>query len=232
MSAAKKRCRICKKSWAAKHRSECKACRRRIEQAQRDAEPRRVCSVCGREKPITCFYKWNDRGEPRLSRPCKSCKRRKVRERYQAILADPYLTKRERERERNLSPEALQRQHERNAERCRRYREKLKRERPEVYQQQLEDARIRAHLRGEERGTLTGHTRAVVVEPVTAPLPIEPLIGFIARAADEEEVISESMQRTIYRVTHEQEAVSMVVADRIITQLGGSLAIVYPELYA
>jgi hypothetical protein len=71
-----------------------------------------------------------------------------------------------------------------------------------------------------------------VVEPVTAPLPIEPLIGFIARAADEEEVISESMQRTIYRVTHEQEAVSVVVADRIITQLGGSLAIVYPELYA
>jgi hypothetical protein len=228
MSAKRKRCRVCKKSWAAKRRTECLACRRRIEQAERDAQPRRVCSVCKREKRITYFYAWTNRGQPRLSGECKACKRKKMRARYLAVQADPYLARRERERK--MSWEATQRKQGLNPERCRRYRERLKRERPEVYQQQLEDARIRHRLHSEQQGTQAGTARAVVVEPVETPLPIEPLVEFLARVP--EEVISDSLQRTIYRVTHESEAVSMVIADRIITAYGSSLSNVYPELYA
>lgn len=189
----------------------------------------RVCPRCRRRKLIAeDFYHWFERnGRERVARQCKECRREIVRLRYAAIMADPYL--RRRELERKASWEVEQRKRERNPDRCRRYREKLKAERPEVYQQQLEDARIRRRLRNERLGVPKGKPLHPVKNPPPLWLPVEPLLKFL-RANRIESMHGE---RDLYRVLHETATtVSLPVADRIITRAGYALPLVYPELYA
>lgn len=227
----RKRCRVCKKSWAAKNRTECKACRRLAEQEQRAAEPRRTCRACGQEKRVSGFYQWRDSrsGAPRIDLDCRACKRKRTRERYAEMMADPYLASRENKRK----AEWHRAHPNTGVEACRRYRERLKRERPEVHQQQLEDARIRARLRNERLGIPTGPTHVVVHEKKShASLSVEPLVEFLALVPEGTiDALHPSSQRAIRRLS-EDPGVSPLVADRIVTACGGALPLVYPELYA
>jgi hypothetical protein len=187
------------------------------------------CPTCQRDKLIESdFYHWTDKGRPRLSAHCKDCIRERRRERYYEVVADPYLAERLRKRQNTWALRGDQRE---NVARCKRYREKLKVERPEVYQQQLEDARIRGRLRNEDRPL--GTKRAVVVEPRAARLPVTPLIDFLNRVAvDDEAVVSDDTARAVRRALHDNhDHVSVLVADRIVTAYGGALSAVYPELF-
>lgn len=173
------------------------------------------------------FYTWNDNGARRISRLCKECCRQRVRDRYKRIMADPYLAERERTRKTDWATKQA-----RNPERCRRYRAKLKAERPDVYQQQLEDARIRNRQRADKRGAPTATKRTPVTEAPARRVPVDPLVDFLERHGDEDRMDPADV-RTVYRIVHEGAArVSVPVADRLITTLGGSLAAVYPDLYA
>jgi hypothetical protein len=192
------------------------------------------CPDCWRKKLIAeDFYTWLDRGRPRVSTRCKLCHRKRVRARYAAMMADPYLAARERDRK-NSWEQVRQRQIH-NAERCRRYRERLKTERPEVYRQQLEDARIRNRRRHERRNRPITTKRAAVINAPPVKLPSEPLKAFLAHVDLDAERpnLSVAAKRAAFRVLHEGNGiVTATVADLVITSLGGSLTHVYPELYA
>jgi hypothetical protein len=187
------------------------------------------CPGCGKKKPRkTGYYRWTDNGSPRKSRLCKTCIRQAQRERHERIMADPYLAGRERARKNTW--EGRQRRAEANPDRCRRYRERLKAERPDVYQQQLEDARIRNRQRYDNRQAPTTTKRAKVHQP-RVHVPAEALVRFLDRFPDEA-FLDESDTRAAFRARHEGDNVSVGVADRLITTLGGNLADVYPDLYA
>src|SRR5215468_7851866 len=98
----------------------------------------RTCPECGDTKPLrTGFYRWRDKRyrKWRWSKRCRECTRRRTRERYAAIMADPYTAEKERARKRRQAD----RKGPANAARCKRYRQRLREERPEEYQRQLED---------------------------------------------------------------------------------------------
>jgi hypothetical protein len=143
-------------------------------------------------------------------------------------MADPYLLERYRARQREYKrrPEVMAR----NAERCRRYRAKLKRERPEVYQQQLEDARIRNRRQHEGRA-LHVKTGSLPPDPKRW-LPAEPLLRYLAGV--EYQPKHETAQRALLRVVNENRRSRLLyqTADLLITDAGGALALVYPEVYA
>jgi hypothetical protein len=187
----------------------------------------KVCPDCTRRLRIAeDFYHWLDEGKDRTSRICRQCTCRRSKKRRDKIKSDPYLLKRERARQNKWG-----RGHPRNAERCRIYREKLKRERPEVYQQQLEDSRIRSRAKREGKPLVS--KRAVVVEPRVPRLPVEPLVRFLNHLTIDDLQLTESNVRAVYRVLREHpNDVSVVIADRLITQCGGALSNVYPELYS
>jgi hypothetical protein len=196
----------------------------------------KLCPTCWRKKRIAeDFYHWTDEGSPRMSAQCKVCIRAIRRERYREVVADPYLQRRLRERQNEWAQRVDQRE---NAERCKRYREKLKRERPEVYQQQLEDARIRGRLRNDRLNKPPGIRRAEVIEPHVAPLPVAPLLAFLNRLGTDvlgvsDRAMPKDVARAIHRAkTENREHVTVAVADRIITAYGGALSTVYPELFA
>jgi hypothetical protein len=193
------------------------------------------CPDCTRRLLIADdFYHWNDSrdGNERMSRVCKPCTRRRARKRYARVMADPYLASRERA----LSAERHRRSFEsgKNAERCRRYRDRMKREDPARYQRTLEDARIRSRL-AKSNGDVPPRT---VVRPFAEALELklkpDPLVEFL-RALSPEDLPTDdtSDARKVYSLLHANpQRVSVSVADRIVTRCGGALATVYPELYA
>lgn len=186
------------------------------------------CPVCNQRKLIEGgFYQWKEyRGRPRESRLCKECTRRRNRERYARVMADPYLGKRERKMN---NARAQGRDPELNRARCRRYREKLK-QHPEAYQRSLEDARIRARLNAAEPPKRTISSFA---EPDTLwMLPVEPLVEFMRTARAEGEHVEPRDIDTVTKAASHGHRVGLLVADRIVTHAGGTLAVVYPELYA
>lgn len=187
----------------------------------------KVCEQCRRRKLIMQdFYRWEDDGRTHVASRCKPCYREQVRARYREAMADPYTAKRLRERQNSWAQRKV-----RNAERCRRYRAKLKAERPEVYQQQLEDARIRNRLRNERLGKAAVTKRAAVVEPDTAALPLAPLVEFLGGV--DLNTIPKDEARLAYRALKEnRQYVTVNVADRLVTSYGGALSNVYPELFA
>jgi hypothetical protein len=190
------------------------------------------CPVCNQRKLIEGgFYQWKEyRGRPRESRLCRECTRKRNRERYERVMADPYLGKRERKmtnaRAKNRDPEL-------NRERCRRYREKLKRERPEDYQRMLEDSRIRARKDATEppRWTFSSFPEPTD-DHAQRMLPVEPLVEFIRLARAEGEHIEPRDVDIVLKAANHGYRVGVLVADRVITHAGGTLATVYPELYA
>lgn len=193
----------------------------------------KICPDCQRRKLLAeDFYHWYDDG-PRTSRQCKLCVRKRRRQRYQQVMSDPYL--RERLSRRKARWEANKRA--RNPERCREYRARLKAERPEVYEQQLEDARIRGRLRKERlnpNAPLAPKRSPLPHEPL-AYVPIEPLREFLSRVDldNAAATVGETVTRTAFKVLHEDRAeISERAADRVLTAFNGSLASVYPELYA
>lgn len=193
----------------------------------------KVCPDCNRRKLLAKdFYHWDD-GGPRTSRQCKPCVRARRRQRYEQVMADPYL--RARLRRRKDEWEANKRK--RNPERCREYRARLKAERPEVYRQQLEDARIRGRLRKERLKPTTPITtkRATLPHEPLVYVPVEPLREFLTRVDLDNAAIAvgETATRTAFKVLHEGKVeISERAADRVLTAFNGSLASVYPELYS
>jgi hypothetical protein len=112
---------------------------------------RKVCPVCGQEKSIRhSFYRWRDSrtGHMRTARLCKVCSRARAQERNARVMADAYTADLERKRR-----TAYRRTHPRpdDAAKSRSYRERLKETNPEVYEQQIADARIR---KGQRRDTI------------------------------------------------------------------------------
>jgi|1185.fasta_scaffold12914_3 hypothetical protein len=195
----------------------------------------RTCPECGLYGLIAEeFYTWVDKGIVRVSRLCRTCTRAHARARYAERMSDPYIKRRERERQRTWAAEKAKR--DANPDRCRRYRARLKVERPSVYQQQLEDARIRRRLRNDLQGKPVRTKRALVTEPKAHRIPVAPLAR-VLREAERAGVIDpfdrdDGDSRAFFRVLHETDVVSVRVADRLLTRVGSALAIVYPELYA
>lgn len=189
------------------------------------------CPQCRRRKLIEAdYYRWTDGDTVRVSAQCKVCVRARRRAAYERTVADPYL--REQMRKRQRSWEAEQRKRKANPERCKRYRERLKAERPEVYRQQLEDARIRNRLRNERIGKPEGVKTAKVDERIPR-IDAGPLLDFVHLAMNAGQVPDPTDARTVFRLVHEGKGrVSMLVADRLVTALGGTFSTVYPELYA
>lgn len=195
----------------------------------------RTCPECGVRGVIADdFYTWVDKGSRRVSRLCRVCTRAHARERYAARMADPYIKRRERERQRTWAAEKAKRIA--NPDRCRRYRARLKQERPKVYQQQLEDARIRRRLRNDLQGKPATTKRAVVIEPKGRRLPAAPLARVLREAERTGQIDpfnrGDTDSRTAFRVLHETDRVSVLVADRLLTRVGSALAVVYPEFYS
>jgi hypothetical protein len=202
---------------------------------KRNGRPRKWkrCPECGKTKSLAeDFYHWKEtRGRPRESRVCKECTRARNRARYARIMADPYLA----ERERAMNAERHRRTAEANRERCRRYRAKVKAERPEVYQRQLEDARIRTRLQHNNAAELPKWTVSSFAEPATeAPqhLPVEPLAAFVRIARAEGAKVSQRDVDIVTKAVNHGYRVGLPVADRIITCAGGALSNVYPEVYS
>jgi hypothetical protein len=187
----------------------------------------KLCPDCRRRKLIAeDYYTWAEDGGVRVAARCKPCYRARVRKYYAKQMADPYTAERVRERQNRWAQRKA-----RNPERCKRYREKLKIERPEVYQQQLEDARIRNRLRNERLGKPAAAKRAVVVEPEIAALPLGPLVSFL-NCVDIAS-IDKATARLAYRALNENRSyVTVNVADRLVTAYGGAFSNVYPELFA
>lgn len=195
----------------------------------------RTCPECELRGEIAeDFYTWVDKGSRRVSRLCRDCTRERARRRYAERMADPYIKRRERERQRTWAAE--ERKRNANPDRCRRYRARVKAERPDVYQQQLEDARIRRRLRNDLQGKPAGTKRVIVTEPMGHRLPAAPLARVMAEA-ERAGIIDpydrgDTDARAAFRVLHETDRVSVAVADRLLTRVGSALAVVYPELYA
>jgi hypothetical protein len=192
----------------------------------------KTCKACGfRGRVDEDFYVWKagDGRHLRVSARCRECHRQASRERYARVMSDPYLRRLEAERKRNW--EAEQRKRAANPERCRRYREKLKAERPSVYRQQLEDSRLRSGLRREEAGKPTTTKRTRVVNGKSSHLPLAPLVEFLERAQSARPWIEDdpSKARAIYRITHETERVSVRVVEDVLAMFDMPLALVYPE---
>jgi hypothetical protein len=196
----------------------------------------KVCPSCRRRKLLAeDYYHWTDDGSARTSRLCKPCVNDQRRKRYREVVDDPYLKRKLHERQSDWAKENLRKG---NAERCRRYRERVKAERPDLYQRQLEDQRIRGRIAREAQGKPARMTGRSPLKQAPVPkVPVGPLIEFLGRvdrtgrSADK----SDYAVRATYHVLHEvapDALVTMTVADCILTAFNGSLANVYPELYA
>jgi hypothetical protein len=191
------------------------------------------CPECTRRLLIADdFYHWNDSrdGGHRVSRVCKVCTRGRARKRYANVMADPYLAARERA----LSAVRHRRYLEsgKNAERCKRYRDRVKREDPARYQRMLEDARIRSRLAKGDKPP-----KSVVrpfSEPMEPKLKPDPLVAFLRNLPPEQLPTEDTSDaRKVYALLYANpQRVSLSVADRLVTRYGGALAMVYPELYA
>lgn len=218
-----------------KYRKVCMDCEARQRREQRANEPRRLCPECNVVKREALFYHWKDsrNGNQRSTRVCKACTRRRQRERYRRVMADPYLAKHEREMNSARQKRYYAENPERNNARCRRWREKVKRTDPKRYQQMLEDSRIRSRLAKNREDTMPVGVRVKVKEPRGNYLPVEPLIEFLNSLPVRTLREHERELRSTYRVLHESRAgVTVKVADSVVTAYNGALANVYPELYA
>jgi hypothetical protein len=189
---------------------------------------RKVCPVCGQEKSIRhSFYRWRDSrtGHMRTARLCKVCSRARAQERNARVMADAYTADLERKRR-----TAYRRTHPRpdDAAKSRSYRERLKETNPEVYEQQIADARIRKGQRRDSeapsstrRWAIAAHRAPSKAETVSAdPLRRYVLARFPGWTLHEiAEVTGRSVSdKLLSRVLREHAAtIELDVADRFLT---------------
>jgi len=188
----------------------------------------KTCPECGQSKPLRSgFYRWKNDGKPYWSRVCRVCVRERSRRNYRKNMADPYTAEKERERRRNYPD----RKGPQNAERCKRYRERMKRERPDAYARYLEDARMRRKLANELAGkTLRPATTNWVGKGHYVYLDPAPILTVALAMKDTADpTVARSIRRLI---TGESRHVELSVVDAITLRAGLSPHDVYPELVA
>jgi hypothetical protein len=202
---------------------------------RRAPKRKKTCPQCQRTLNVNQknFYRQSGRFDPW----CKRCRRAINRERYRREAQDPdkvahkYALAREaRRRRRAVDPEYA----ERERQRVRDYRARVKRERPDLWLRWKEDARIRSKLQTERQGWTIhpapkdkwiGRGRTVYLDPA-------PLLALLATV----DVVHEKdgpLARTVRRLhTGESAHVELSIADAIALRAGVMVHDLYPELAA